>query len=277
MSDRTDTGQSDSIMAPVIPHIIINVESFTHWFANMQPPCIPEIPQTLRYRLLSQWAVLEIQNILFCFISMQPPVWNFEVQGCCFMDICVCECVSAVREAPSLPPAAPCFSHPCAPYFQNGRQNSLSGKRSHLFSKSDKTETTLTHWLSKRPWNVISGEDTDNLQTTFLSLSWQTIGRNEARFTAYHFKILQRRGKLIFVIIFIWRNEATSSCSCNTDLPSASKSSSFRQSKGGGATKDTAAVMRANASVQSREQTQIWAHRSLLRGKGERRDSPVSH
>lgn len=30
MSDRTDTGQSDSIMAPVIPHIIINVESFTH-------------------------------------------------------------------------------------------------------------------------------------------------------------------------------------------------------------------------------------------------------
>lgn len=112
MSDRTDTGQSDSIMAPVIPHIIINVESFTHWFANMQPPCIPEIPQTLRYRLLSQWAVLEIQNILFCFISMQPPVWNFEVQGCCFLDICVCECLSAVREAPSLPPAAPCFSHP---------------------------------------------------------------------------------------------------------------------------------------------------------------------
>ena len=231
MSDRTGTGQNDSITAPVISHIVTNVESFTHWFANMQPSCIPEIPQTLWYRLLSQWAVLEIQNILFCFTSMQPPVWNFEVQGCCFLDICVWVCVSAVSEAPSLTPAAPCFSRPHAPAFQSGRQNSLSGKHSHLFSKSEKTETTLTRWLSKRPWNVVSGEDTtqpDDLQTTFLSLSGQNMGRNKARFTVYHLKILQRRDKLIFVIISIWSNEATSSCSCNMDFPSASRSFGFR-------------------------------------------------
>lgn len=29
------------------------------------------------------------------------------------------------------------------------------------------------------------------------------MGRNKARFTAYLFKILQRRDKLIFVVIFI--------------------------------------------------------------------------
>lgn len=220
----------------------------------MQPSCIPEIPQTLWYRLLSQWAVLEIQNILFCFKSMQSPLWNFEVQGCCFLDICVW--VSAAREAPSLTPAAPCLSYPHAPSFQSRRQNSLSGKHSHLFRKSEKIETTLTRWLSKRPWNVVSGEDTiqpDDLQTTFLSLSGQNMGRNKARFTAYHLKILQRRHKLIFVTIFIWSNEATSSSSRDTDLPSASRSFSFRRSKGGGATKGTAAVVRANASVQSRQ------------------------
>lgn len=88
MSDRTDTGQSDSITAPVFSHIA-NVESFAHWFANMQPFCITEIPQTLQYRLLSQRAVLEIQNILFSFKSMHPPGWNFKVWGCCFLDICV--------------------------------------------------------------------------------------------------------------------------------------------------------------------------------------------
>lgn len=135
-----------------------HVETFTQWSANMQLSCIPEIPQALRYRLLSQWAVSEIQNILFCFISLQPPLWNSEVQGCCFWDVCVCE--SVAHEVPSLTPAAPCFSYPRPPSLQSRRQNSLSGKHSHLFSKSGKTETTLNCCLSKRPWNVVSGEET---------------------------------------------------------------------------------------------------------------------
>lgn len=70
-------------------HIIANAESFAHWFANMQPSCITEIPQTLLYRLWSQRAVLEIKNILFSFKSMHPPGWTFEVWGSCFLDICV--------------------------------------------------------------------------------------------------------------------------------------------------------------------------------------------
>lgn len=72
MSDRTDTGQSDSVTAPVFSHIIVNVESFAHWFANMQPSWITEIPQTLQYRLQSQRVLLEIQSILFSFKSKHP-------------------------------------------------------------------------------------------------------------------------------------------------------------------------------------------------------------
>lgn len=49
------------------------------------------------------------------------------------------------------------------------------------------------------------------------------MDRNNTRFTTYHFKICQRRDKLIFVMTFVWSNEATSSYSCNLDQPSASR------------------------------------------------------
>lgn len=169
MSDRTDTGQSDSITAPVFSHIA-NVKSFAHWFANMQPFCITEIPQTLQYRLLSQRAVLEIQNILFSFKSMHPPGWNFKVWGCCFLDICVY--LQYMKLPVRLQQPLVSHTHMSHSSRTEGRTAS-SGKNTHLFSKSEKTETALTHWLSKRPWNVVSEEGTiqsDDLQTTFLSL-----------------------------------------------------------------------------------------------------------
>lgn len=158
-------------------------------------------------------------------------------------------CMSAVYEAPSLTPAASCFSYPHVPFFQNRRQNSLSGKNTHLFSKSENIETTLTHWLSKRPWMWLLGRTLSSLMTFRLHfyVSGQNMGRNNARFTTYHFKICQRRDKLIFVTIFIWRNEVASSCSCNLDRPSASRSL-FQTEQG----EDMKTLQCSNANVQLR-------------------------
>lgn len=130
--------------------------------------------------------------------TLQAEILKYEdVASWIFVYIC--------SEAPSLTPAASCFSYPHVSFFQNRRQNSLSGKNTHLFSKSEKIETTLTHRLSERPCIWFLGRILSSLMTFRLHfyVSGQNMGRNSARFTTYRFKICQRRDKLIFVMIFV--------------------------------------------------------------------------
>lgn len=77
--------------SPVITHIFMNVKFLNHSFANMKPPRTPEKPQTLRYRVLLEWAVLEIPSILFCFKSIQSLVeslWSSRLLLLKYLRIC---------------------------------------------------------------------------------------------------------------------------------------------------------------------------------------------
>lgn len=165
MSYRRDSGQSDSIRAPVLSHIISNVESFTYWFANTQPSCIPEIP--LQYRLLSPWVVLEIQNILFCFINMQPPVWNFEVQSCCFLAICVCVYLQFMKLPSWLQQPLAFPTNTPHPSRAEGRTASVRNTLVCLASLRKPRKLCLTGW-AKGPEMQILGRSLSNLMTSKL-------------------------------------------------------------------------------------------------------------
>lgn len=215
----------------------------------MQPCCITEMPQTLQYRLWSQRTLLEIKNILFSFKRVHPPGWNFEVWGRCFLDICVYLQYVKLPVWLQQPLASP--THMSHSFRTEGRTASVGKTPICLASLRKLRQPWLTGWAKGPACGFWGGHYLAWWPSDYLFKSQdKTWARNNARFTAYHFKICQRRDKLIFVIIFVWSNEATSSCSHNLDQPSASRSLCLTEQERRRHENLHAAVLSSNASVE---------------------------
>lgn len=120
----------------------------------------------------------------------------------------------------------------------------------------------------------------------FFCLSGQDMGRSKARFTVYtiyHFKVLQRRDTLIFVMISLWSSAAASLCDMSSGssralwdgaaskaLPSASRSLVQREQG-----RRSCQCCCVGSKCQFREWTELSS--DLFCREGVRRDGPLSH
>lgn len=211
-----------------------------------------------------------MKNTLFSFKISTFLGGNIEVWGCCFLDICVY--LQFMKLPVWLQQPLSSSTHMSHSFRTEGRTASM-GKTPICLGSLRKLRQPWLSLAEQKALNCFLGRTLSSLMTFRLhfKVSGQNMDRNNTRFTTYHFKICQRRNKLIFVMIFVWSNEDTSSYSCNLDQLSASRNL-FQ----------TEQVRRrhencCSASVQLWGWIQFWPHWSLLLGKEVKRESPISH